>query len=90
MKSNPRVLSALDGLSATSIATIQAAVAKRATNAAKYGAEVNSSFIERCFIEYVEDSRAGRSLEEGLHSREEVVFTRNYAPLYAGGKRTNE
>lgn len=82
-----RISGVLKGLSDDTVLMIQQAVKMRVARARKMGSPVDWNFLERCFVEYAEEARAGRKLDEGAGPREEVVFTRNYLVFYGPPKK---
>lgn len=83
---NPRINEALAGLPQDAVTKISQAVLNRLKVAQRLGTENNQTFIERCYVEYAEEARAGRLLDESISPRETVLFTRDYRGLYTSPK----
>lgn len=79
---NEAIARAMVGLSESEMAAIQRAVVKRIKSSLRIGSPVDRWFLERCLIEYAEEAKAGRALDEALSPRESVVFSRNYLGFY--------
>lgn len=77
----PEVEIALKGLSSVQLQEVMRATKQRATQAHKAYGIVDVIFIERCLIEYAEDIRLGRKLDQvGVVPVE--LMGRNYGEQY--------